>query len=130
MGWSGSPVTLTARPSSTVTCIAQVSGQSCGQAPRTKRVAMSRSYAGLDRLTTPEGAAKGDLVRVLEVRAHRQSAREARDGDLGRALTEGIGEVEGGGFAGGGGVRGDHDLTHAGAVVDSSEQLGDVEVLG
>ena len=30
-------VTLTARPSSTVTSIAQVSGQSCGQAARTRR---------------------------------------------------------------------------------------------
>ena len=34
-GWSGSPCTWIARPSSTVTSIAQVSGQSCGQAART-----------------------------------------------------------------------------------------------
>ena len=34
-GWSGAPRTSIARPSSTVTSIAHVSGQSCGQAPRT-----------------------------------------------------------------------------------------------
>src|SRR5260221_5398814 len=34
-GWSGSPATRTARPSSTVTSMAHVSGQSWGHAPRT-----------------------------------------------------------------------------------------------
>ena len=77
IGWSGSPATFVARPSSTVTCIAQVSGQSCGQAPRTRRAAMWRSYAGLDRLATPQRAAERDLVRVLEVGADRQAAGQA-----------------------------------------------------
>src|SRR5919107_1389809 len=35
MGCAASPTSLTATPSSTVTCQAQVSGQSWGQAPRT-----------------------------------------------------------------------------------------------
>ena len=43
IGWSGSPFTAVARPSSTVTCIAQVSGQSCGHAARTSW-AMRREY--------------------------------------------------------------------------------------
>ncbi len=42
-GCSGSPATRTARPDSTVTSIAHVSGQSCGHAPRTMRDAASGS---------------------------------------------------------------------------------------
>ncbi|CAM2169288.1 hypothetical protein BO443_180169 [Burkholderia orbicola] len=38
-GWSGSPVTLIALPFSTVTRIAHVSGQSCGQTARATWVA-------------------------------------------------------------------------------------------
>ena len=36
-GWSGAPRIAIARPFSTVVSSAQVSGQSCGQAPRTTR---------------------------------------------------------------------------------------------
>ena len=43
-GWSGLPWTRTARPSSTVTSIAQVSGQSCGQAARTTAETISKLW--------------------------------------------------------------------------------------
>ena len=70
IGWSGSPATFTARPSSTVTCIAQVSGQSCGQAPRTTRAAMRGWYGSAeDRAVAVEvdhGEAAGEADRELE----------------------------------------------------------------
>ena len=49
---------------------------------------------------------------------------------LGRALAQRVGQVERGGLAGRGRVRGDHDLAHAVAVRHAAEQLGDVQVLG
>ena len=46
-GCSGSPTSFTARPASTVTSQAQLSGQSCAQPPRTTVAsAISRTLAG------------------------------------------------------------------------------------
>src|SRR5262249_4321246 len=58
-GWSGSPVTLIARPFSTVTRIAQVSGQSCGQTARANSV--------------------GAFIEVGLVLADRSACRRGRD---------------------------------------------------
>jgi hypothetical protein len=50
-GWSGSPAIRVARPCSTVVMVAQVSGQSCGQAPRTTWVSRSAMGAAITALT-------------------------------------------------------------------------------
>ena len=61
-GCSGSPRTSTARPSRTETSIAQVSGQSCGHAPRTVAVACSFTVAVMN---SPHGRPSPALLRSI-----------------------------------------------------------------
>ena len=77
-GWSGSPATRTARPFSTVTSIAQVSGQSCGHAPRTTP---SRGMATSSEEPSGEViAARGDFATY-----HDRGGSAKRDGGAGRS---------------------------------------------
>ena len=97
--------------------------------PRVSRAARGGA-SGPDGLTTPQRAAQRDLVRVLEVGAHRKPARKPGDHHVRRTFAQGVGQVERRGLAGRRRVRGDHDLADARAVVHAAEQLWHVQVLG
>src|SRR6202035_448810 len=85
---------------------------------------------GLHSAAPGEGLAERDLVGVLQIRAHRQAAREPCDGDLPRASAQLLGDVQRGGLARGGRVRGEDDLPHGTARGgDAGEQLHHLQVL-
>src|SRR5439155_2855783 len=81
--------------------------------------------AGLHLAAAREGPAERDLVRVLEVAADGQPAREAGDAD---AAAEPVGEIACGGLAGHVRVGGQHDLLDA-VPFHAREQLVDPQVL-
>src|SRR3954453_6388473 len=74
-----------------------------------------------------EGAAEGDLVRVLEVTADREAGGEAGDGDVRGALVQLARDVERRGLAGGGRVGGEDDLAHA--VLHPAVELTEAQIL-
>ena len=67
------------------------------------------------RAAARERPAERHFVRVLEVRADRQAARQPRDRHLRRHHPDTRGDVQGGRLAGGGRVRRDHHLAHGAA---------------
>src|ERR1700719_399232 len=67
---------------------------------------------GLHSAASGEGLAEGHLVGVLQIRAHREAARQARDDDLGGACPQLLGDVQSGGLAGRGRIGREHDLAH------------------
>src|SRR6185312_151720 len=80
----------------------------------------------LDDPATFEGAAQGDLVRVLEVAADGQTRGEA--GDLEFEVHEHAGDVGRGGFALEVGVGGDDDLGDR-AIRETLHELTDAELV-
>ena len=90
------------------------------------RIGERRALKARDGRTAP---CPGDLVRVLEVGAHRQAAREARHDDVSIQPADGLRDVERGRLPGGGRVGRDHHLAHL-AVAHARDQLGDLQILG
>src|SRR2546423_7144646 len=87
-------------------------------------VVIARSL-GLHLATACEGAAERDLVRVLQIAADGEAAREARDAD---APAQAVSEVGRRGLAGHVRVRREHDLFDA-VSLDAPEQLVDPQML-
>ena len=83
------------------------------------------THALLHFSAAAERPAEGDLVRVLEVGADGQAARQAGDP---HAPAQAVGEVGSGRLAGHVRVRGQHDLLDA-VPLDPAQELVDAQVL-
>ena len=89
------------------------------------RTRIARGYpAAHARPTARQGASERHLIRILEIPADGQPAREPRHAD---AIAQAIGEVGGRRLARHVRVRGEHDLLDA-ALLDAIEQLADPEI--
>src|SRR5438105_15900174 len=82
--------------------------------------------ARLERAPALEGTAHGDLVGVLEIPAHREAAREARDAH--RVVAERLRDVHRGRFAFEIRVRGEDQLADA-ARLDARDELRDLQIV-
>src|SRR5437764_13380904 len=79
-GDCGSPWILVATPSSTVTSIAQVSGQSCGQATRTTSLMPSFYVEELDPVAHRCGGGALQVREAADVRGGNDIWRSSREG--------------------------------------------------
>src|SRR2546425_1915296 len=105
-----------------------VAGQQGGAAEiaRARRPGGSVSRSA-DLAAALQGLGQGDLVRILEVAADGQAARDARDAHAERA--EQLREIERGGFALDVGVGGQDDLAR-GPILQAQQQFAHLQIVG